>query len=155
MFIPIDTAFNAALSYNPDLYSYAFDKNVVIVTSSTLLATLKTVDTMWKNVKQQKNAFQIAEEAGKMYDKFVGFSEDLMKISSEHFSSCVDLPPEVILGPCLSAPALYVVSGLLSVGLGSCLLGWIPAWVGRRFLWWSGGLSVSHGRRSCLWASVS
>ncbi len=80
MFIPIDTAFNAALSHNPDLYNYAFDKNIVIVTSSTLLATLKTVDTMWKNVKQQKHAYQIAEEAGKMYDKFANLVDDLIKI---------------------------------------------------------------------------
>lgn len=80
MFIPIDTAFNAALSFNPDLYSYAFDKNIVIVTSSTLLATLKTVDTMWKNSKQQKHAYQIAEEAGKMYDKFANLVEDLIKV---------------------------------------------------------------------------
>jgi DNA recombination protein RmuC len=80
MFIPIDTAFNAALSYNQDLYSYAFDKNIVIVTSSTLLATLKTVDTMWKNVKQQKHAYQIAEEAGKMYDKFATLVDDLLKV---------------------------------------------------------------------------
>ena len=80
MFIPIDTAFNAALSYDPNLYSYAFDKNIVIVTSSTLLATLKTVDTMWQNVKQQKHAFQIAEEAGKMYDKFSSLVDDLQKL---------------------------------------------------------------------------
>ena len=80
MFIPIDTAFNAALSHNPHLYSYAFDKNVVIVTSSTLLATLKTVDTMWKNVKQQKHAYEIAEEAGKMYDKLSNLVEDLIKL---------------------------------------------------------------------------
>ncbi len=80
MFIPIDTAFNAALSHYSDLYSYAFDKNIVIVTSSTLLATLKTVDTMWKNVKQQKHAYQIAEEAGKMYDKFANLVNDLIKV---------------------------------------------------------------------------
>lgn len=80
MFIPIDTAFNAALSYNPELYSLAFDKNIVIVTSSTLLATLKTVDTMWNNAKHQKNAYQIAEEAGKMYDKFSNLVDDLVKV---------------------------------------------------------------------------
>ena len=80
MFIPIDTAFAAALSHNPELYNYAFDKNIVIVTSSTLLATLKTVDSMWKNEKQQKNAIEIAEEAGKMYDKFSNLVEDFVKI---------------------------------------------------------------------------
>jgi DNA recombination protein RmuC len=80
MFIPIDTAFAAALSHNPELYNYAFDKNIVIVTSSTLLATLKTVDSMWRNEKQQKNALEIAEEAGKMYDKFSNLVEDFVKI---------------------------------------------------------------------------
>lgn len=80
MFIPIDTAFSAALSHNAELYSYAFDKNIVIVTSSTLLATLKTVDSMWKNEKQQKNALEIAEEAGKMYDKFSNLVEDFVKL---------------------------------------------------------------------------
>ncbi len=80
MFIPIDTAFNAALSYNSDLYSYAFDKNIVIVTSSTLLATLKMVDTVWKNIKQQKQVYQIAEETGKMYGKFSNLVNDLVKI---------------------------------------------------------------------------
>jgi DNA recombination protein RmuC len=80
MFIPIDTAFAAALNHNPDLYNYAFDKNIVIVTSSTLLATLKTVDSMWKNEKQQTNAIEIASEAGKMYDKFANVIEDFIKI---------------------------------------------------------------------------
>ena len=78
MFIPIDTAFSAALSFNQDLYSYAFDKNIVVVTPATLLATLKTVDTMWKNNKQQRYAFEIADEAGKMYDKFTSLVEDLV-----------------------------------------------------------------------------
>lgn len=80
MFIPIDSAFTSALGHNPDLYSYAFDKNIVIVTSSTLLATLKTVDSMWRNEKQQRHALEIAEEAGKMYDKFSNLVEDLIKV---------------------------------------------------------------------------
>jgi DNA recombination protein RmuC len=78
MFVPIDTAFSAALSHNSDLYSYAFEKNIVIVTPATLLATLKTVDTMWKNNKQQRYAFEIASEAGKMYDKFSSLVDDLI-----------------------------------------------------------------------------
>lgn len=77
MFVPIDSAFSAALSVQTDMYAYAFDKNVVIVTPSTLLATLKTVDSMWRNEKQQKYALEIASEAGKMYDKFVSFVGDL------------------------------------------------------------------------------
>ena len=80
MFIPIDTAFSISLTENPNLYSYAFDKNIVIVTPATLLATLKTVDTMWKNEKQQRYAIEIAEEAGKMYDKFSSLIDDLVAL---------------------------------------------------------------------------
>lgn len=83
MFIPIDTAFSAALQLDPNLYTYAFDRNIVIVTSSTLLATLKTVESMWRNDKQNRYAMEIAEEAGKMYDKFVGFAEDLDKLGKQ------------------------------------------------------------------------
>ncbi len=83
MFIPIDTAFSVALEYETDLYNYAFDKNIVIVTSSTLLATLKTVETMWRNAKQNRYALNIASEAGKMYDKFVGFLEDMKKLGNQ------------------------------------------------------------------------
>jgi DNA recombination protein RmuC len=83
MFIPIDTAFSAALQLDPNLYTYAFDRNIVIVTSSTLLATLKTVESMWRNDKQNRYAMEIAEEAGKMYDKFVGFAEDMDKLGKQ------------------------------------------------------------------------
>jgi DNA recombination protein RmuC len=80
MFVPIETAFSAALSGQQDLYTYAFEKNIVIVTPSTLLATLKTVETLWRNDKQQRNAIGIATEAGKMYDKFASLVVDLQKI---------------------------------------------------------------------------
>ncbi len=80
MFVPIETAFSAALSAQQDLYTYAFEKNIVIVTPSTLLATLKTVETLWRNDKQQRNAIGIATEAGKMYDKFAALVDDLNKI---------------------------------------------------------------------------
>ena len=82
MFIPIDSVFTAALNIIPDLYTYAFDKNIVIVTPSTLLATLKTVDTMWRNEKQHKYAIEISTEAGKMYDKFALLVDDLLKLGS-------------------------------------------------------------------------
>ncbi len=77
MFIPIETAFSMALQSEPTLFQYAFDKNVVIVTPTTLLATLKTVDSMWRNDRQQKYAVEIAHEAGKMYDKFILFLNDM------------------------------------------------------------------------------
>lgn len=80
LFVPIEPAFAMALNYDGNLYSEAFDKNIVIVTPTTLLATLRTIDTMWQNEKQQKNALDIATAAGALYDKFVGLSEDLIKI---------------------------------------------------------------------------
>ncbi len=80
MFVPIETAFSVALQKDSSLYHYAFDKNIVIVTPSTLLATLKTVETIWRNDKQHRNALLIATEAGKMYDKMVALVEDLQKI---------------------------------------------------------------------------
>lgn len=83
MFIPIDTALSAAIQLDAELYIYAFDKNIVMVAPSTLLATLKTVDTMWRNDKQNRFAMEIAEEAGKMYDKFVGFADDMDKLGKQ------------------------------------------------------------------------
>ena len=83
MFIPIDTALSAAIQLDSELYLYAFDKNIVMVAPSTLLATLKTVDTMWRNDKQNRFAMEIAEEAGKMYDKFVGFADDMDKLGKQ------------------------------------------------------------------------
>ena len=64
-------------------FLYAFDKNIIIVTPATLLATLKTVDTLWRNEKQQRHALDIATEAGKMYDKFVGLVTDLDKLGKQ------------------------------------------------------------------------
>jgi DNA recombination protein RmuC len=80
MFIPIETAFSIAINTDTNLYNKAFEKNIVIVTPSTLLATLRTIDTMWTNQKQQDNAIEIARQAGALYDKFVNFMEDLIKI---------------------------------------------------------------------------
>jgi len=82
LFIPIDTAFSAAVAKDSNIYGYAFDKHIVIVTPATLLATLKTVDTLWKNDKQHRNALEIATEAGKMYDKLANLSEDLISIGN-------------------------------------------------------------------------
>jgi DNA recombination protein RmuC len=83
LFVPIEPAFAMALNYDGNLYSEAFDKNIVIVTPTTLLATLRTIDTMWQNEKQQKNALDIATAAGALYDKFVGLTEDLIKVGTQ------------------------------------------------------------------------
>ncbi len=83
LFVPIEPAFAMALNHDGGLYSEAFDKNIVIVTPTTLLATLRTIDSMWKTEKQQRNALDIANAAGALYDKFVGLSEDLIKVGSQ------------------------------------------------------------------------
>ncbi len=80
LFIPIEPAFAVALNSDTYLYNKAFEKNIVIVTPSTLLATLRTIDTMWNNEKQQRNALEIARQAGALYDKFQGFLSDLIGI---------------------------------------------------------------------------
>ena len=83
LFIPIESAFAVALNEDSNLYNKAFDKNIVIVTPTTLLATLRTIDSMWTNQKQQENAFEIARQAGALYDKFEGFVGDLVRIGNK------------------------------------------------------------------------
>jgi len=83
LFIPIEPAFAIALNEDTTLYNKAFERNIVIVTPSTLLATLRTIDSMWSNQKQQENAFEIARQAGALYDKFEGFVTDLVKIGKK------------------------------------------------------------------------
>ena len=82
MFIPIEPAFSAALREDPELYHYAFDRNIVLVTPTTLLATLKIVDNMWRNEKQRQNATEIAKQAGNLYDKFYGLINDIEQIGA-------------------------------------------------------------------------
>ena len=83
LFIPIESAFALALNDDTSLYNKAFEKNIVIVTPSTLLATLRTIDSMWTNQKQQENALEIARQAGALYDKFEGFVADLVKVGNK------------------------------------------------------------------------
>ena len=77
LFVPIEPAFAMAINDDSNLYSWAFEKNIVIVTPTTLLATLRTIDSMWNNEKQQQNAIEIATQAGRLYDQFVNLTEDL------------------------------------------------------------------------------
>jgi DNA recombination protein RmuC len=72
-----------ALNVDTSLYNKAFEKNIIIVTPSTLLATLRTIDSMWTNQKQQENALEIARQAGALYDKFQGFVDDLIKVGNK------------------------------------------------------------------------
>ncbi|TYP99074.1 DNA recombination protein RmuC [Tenacibaculum adriaticum] len=83
LFVPIEPAFAVALNQDNTLYNKAFEKNIVIVTPTTLLATLRTIDTMWNNEKQQRNALEIARQAGALYDKFEGLLQDLIGIGKK------------------------------------------------------------------------
>ena len=83
MFIPLESSFALAIKEEPNIYQQAWEKRVVLVTPSTLLATLKTVGSIWKQERQNKNAIEIAEQAGRLYDKFVGFVSDMEKIGSK------------------------------------------------------------------------
>lgn len=83
MFIPIEPAFAIAINQDPSLYNKAFEQNIVIVTPSTLLATLRTIDSMWNNEKHQRNAIEIARQAGALYDKFEGFVTDLTRVGKK------------------------------------------------------------------------
>lgn len=80
MFIPIESAFGLAMQNDPSLYNDAFDKNIIIVSPTTLLATLATIDNVWKQEYQNQNAKDIARRGGLLYDKFVGFVDNLNEV---------------------------------------------------------------------------
>ena len=82
MFMANEPAFKLAVLEDVSIYNKAIDKNIVMVTNSTLFATLKTVAYMWKQDKANKNAIEIARQAGSLYDKFQSFSEDLIKVGN-------------------------------------------------------------------------
>jgi len=83
LFIPIEAAFAIASNEYPQLYSDAFDKNIIIVTPTTLLAVLKTIDSMWQNEKQKQHAIEIATQAGALYDSFTNLTEELLKLGRQ------------------------------------------------------------------------
>lgn len=83
MFIANEPALTMALKEDPTLFEKALDKNIVLVSTSTLLATLRTISYIWKQDLQNKNAEEIARQAANLYDKFVGFTDDLIKLGSQ------------------------------------------------------------------------
>ena len=80
LFIPIEASFSIAVEQDQLLFNYAWDNKVVIVSPSTLLATLRTIASIWQQENQTKNALEIAKQSGMLYDKFVGFLEDIEKL---------------------------------------------------------------------------
>jgi DNA recombination protein RmuC len=80
LFIPIEPAFGAALTEDSELYQYAFDRKIALITASTLMATIKTVSNLWKLEKQNKHAQDIAKRAGLLFDKFTGFLTNIDEV---------------------------------------------------------------------------
>ena len=80
MFLPVESAFALAVQNDQSLFTEAFDKNIALVGPTTLMATLRTIQNIWRYEHQNKNALEIAKGAGAMYDKFVSFIEDLEDI---------------------------------------------------------------------------
>lgn len=80
MFVPLEPAFLLALRERPEIFQEAYDRQVVMVTHTTLMATLRTIHGIWKNERVSRNHMAIAERAGSLYEKFVGFTEDLGRI---------------------------------------------------------------------------
>lgn len=87
LFMPIEAAYSMAIQNDHELSHYAFEKNIIFVGPTTLLTTLKTVQNLWRLAQQNKNAKEIAERAGALYDKFVNFVEDLEEIGLKIDSS--------------------------------------------------------------------
>lgn len=80
LFIPVESSFGLAVQEDQELFSFAWDQKVVLVSPSTLLATLRTIASVWQQENQTRNAIEIARQGGALYDKFVGFVADLEKI---------------------------------------------------------------------------
>ncbi|CAN5583987.1 DNA recombination protein RmuC [soil metagenome] len=87
LFMPIESSFSTALQADNELYNFAWDRKIVMVSPTTLLATLRTIASIWKQERQTRNALEIAERAGRLYDKFAGFTEDMLKVGSKLIDS--------------------------------------------------------------------
>ncbi len=83
MFVANEPALNIAFQQKPDLFESALNKNIVLVSTSTLMATMRTISYIWKQDLQNKNAIEIATQAGSLYDKFTNFTEDLIKVGRQ------------------------------------------------------------------------
>jgi DNA recombination protein RmuC len=80
LFLPIEASFSVAVQHDAELFSFAWEKKIVIVSPTTLLATLRTISSIWKQENQTRNAQEIARLSKSLYDKFLGFTDDMNKI---------------------------------------------------------------------------
>lgn len=83
MFLPVEGAFSLALQHDPELHAFAWGKKIALVCPSTLFASLMTIASLWRIERQNKNTLEIARQAGALYDKFVGFVDDLKDIGDK------------------------------------------------------------------------
>ncbi|MBI3502258.1 MAG: DNA recombination protein RmuC [Bacteroidetes bacterium] len=83
LFMPIESSFSLAVQADNELFNYAWERKIVIVSPSTLLATLRTISSIWKQERQTHNALEIARQSGELYDKFVGFLGDLVEVGKK------------------------------------------------------------------------
>jgi DNA recombination protein RmuC len=83
LFMPIESSFSLAVQADNELFNYAWERKIVIVSPSTLLATLRTISSIWKQERQTRNALEIAKQSGDLYDKFAGFVDDLLAIGKK------------------------------------------------------------------------
>lgn len=95
LFIPIESGFVATVSQDTTLFNFAWDKKIVLVSPSTLLATLRTIASVWKTENQTRNAMEIAKKAGELYDKFVAFTSDVQEIG-KHLQRAEDAQQSAI-----------------------------------------------------------
>jgi len=80
MFVPTESAYIAALKHDPELWNYAYHKRIILISPTSLITALKMINDLWKREYQNKNALAIADKGAKLYDKFVGFTENLTKV---------------------------------------------------------------------------
>ena len=83
LFMPVEPAFSLAVQAEEKLFIDAYEKNIVIVSPTTLIATLRTIASIWRQEYQNRNAQEIARQGGALYDKFVGFLNDLIEVGKK------------------------------------------------------------------------
>ncbi|MBI4929465.1 MAG: DNA recombination protein RmuC [Bacteroidetes bacterium] len=83
LFMPIESSFSLAVQADNEIFNFAWERKIVIVSPSTLLATMRTIASLWKQERQTRNAIEIARQSGELYDKFVGFLGDLIEVGKK------------------------------------------------------------------------
>lgn len=83
MFLPVEPAYLLAIQTDSEIWQYAYDKRILLISPTNLIAALKLVANLWRQEYQNKNALEIARRSGELYDKFVGFTDDLVELGSK------------------------------------------------------------------------